>query len=91
MLAYESQMDIIVNKLGIDPVKIRLKNIVEVGYITPTEKQKVHAVGLGECLIKVKEDIFQKEEGEIIENRKRGKDLRVVIKHLKLLQELMLL
>jgi len=70
--AYESQMDIIAKKLGIDPVEIRLKNIVEEGYITPTEKQKVHAVGLGECLVKVKEDIFQKEEGEIIGNRKRG-------------------
>lgn len=70
--AYESQMDIIAKKLGIDPVEIRLKNIVEEGYITPTEKQEVHAVGLGECLAKVKEDIFQKEEGEIIGNRKRG-------------------
>jgi len=70
--AYESQMDIIAKKLGIDPVEIRLKNIVEEGYITSTEKQKVHAVGLGECLVKTKEDIFQKEEGEIIGNRKRG-------------------
>ena len=71
--AYESQMDIIANKLGINPVDIRLKNIVEEGYITPTEKQEAHAVGLGECLIKVKENISQKGEGKIIENRKRGK------------------
>ena len=73
--AYESQMDIIANKLGIDPVDIRLKNIVEEGYITPTEKEKAHAVGLGECLIKVKEGIFQKGEGKIIENKKRGKGI----------------
>ena len=71
--AYESQMDIIANKLGINPIDIRLKNIVEEGYITPTEKQEAHAVGLGECLIKVKENISQKGEGKIIENRKRGK------------------
>ncbi|MEE8564458.1 MAG: xanthine dehydrogenase family protein molybdopterin-binding subunit [Atribacterota bacterium] len=71
--AYESQMDIIANKLGINPVDIRLKNIVEEGYITPTEKQEAHAVGLNECLIKVKENISQKREGKIIENRKRGK------------------
>lgn len=70
--AYESQMDIIANKLGINPVDIRLKNIVEEGYITPTEKQEAHAVGLGKCLIKVKENMSQKQEGEIIENRKRG-------------------
>ena len=71
--AYESQMDIIANKLGINPVDIRLKNIVEEGYITPTEKQEAHAVGLDECLMKVKENISQKREGKIIENRKRGK------------------
>ena len=70
--AYESQMDIIAKKLDIDPVEIRLKNIVTEGYITPTEKQKAHAVGLGKCLIKVKEDLSQKEEGEITGNRKRG-------------------
>jgi len=70
--AYESQMDIIANKLGIDPIDIRLKNMVEEGYITSTEKQEAHAVGLAECLIKVKEDISQKREEKIIENRKRG-------------------
>ncbi|MBE3115354.1 MAG: xanthine dehydrogenase family protein molybdopterin-binding subunit [Actinobacteria bacterium] len=71
--AYESQMDIIADKLGINSIDIRLKNIVEEGYITPTEKQEAHAVGLGKCLIKVRENMSQKGEGKIIENRKRGK------------------
>jgi len=70
--AYESQMDIIANKLGIDPLEIRLKNIVEEGYITPTEKQKVHAVGLGECLTKVSEKLSRKKIDKNIKNKKRG-------------------
>ena len=70
--AYESQMDIIAMKLGIDPVDIRLKNIVDEGYITPTEKQEAHAVGLGKCLLQVKEDIFRKRKDRILENRVKG-------------------
>ncbi|MFQ5841163.1 MAG: xanthine dehydrogenase family protein molybdopterin-binding subunit [Thermodesulfobacteriota bacterium] len=58
--AHESQMDIMADKLGIDPLTIRLRNIVEEGYVSSTEKTEHHAVGLGECLRKVGEDIAQK-------------------------------
>ena len=58
--AHESQMDIIANKLRIDPLTIRLRNIVEEGYVSSTEKTEHHAVGLGECLKKVGEDIAQR-------------------------------
>jgi carbon-monoxide dehydrogenase large subunit len=61
--AHESQMDIIADKLGIDPLTIRLKNIVEEGYVSSTEKTEHHAVGLGECLKKVGENIAQKGGG----------------------------
>lgn len=61
--AHESQMDIIADKLGIDPLTIRLKNIVEEGYVSSTEKTEHHAVGLGECLKKVRENIAQKGGG----------------------------
>jgi len=70
--AYESQMDIIAKKLGIDPLEIRLKNIVDEGYITPTEKQEAHAVGLGECLIKSMENISQKRKEISKGNIKEG-------------------
>lgn len=73
--AYESQMDIIAKKLGIDPVDIRLKNIIDEGYITPTEKQEAHAVGLGECLVKSMGDISQKREKIIRANTKKGKGI----------------
>ena len=45
--AYESQMDMIAEKLGIDPVEIRLKNIVEEGTISHTG-EILHSIGLKE-------------------------------------------
>lgn len=62
--AHDSQMDIIAHKLGIDPLTIRLRNIVDEGYISGTEKTEHHAVGLGECLNKVTEDMSQNKEGK---------------------------
>jgi carbon-monoxide dehydrogenase large subunit len=55
--AHESQMDIIARQLGIDPVEIRLKNGVEEGDISPTGQQKLHSVGLKECIKKVVESV----------------------------------
>jgi carbon-monoxide dehydrogenase large subunit len=47
-------MDIIARKLGMDPFEIRLRNIVDEGYVSGTEKTAHHAVGLGECLKQVR-------------------------------------
>jgi len=47
--AVESQMDIIADALGIDPLEFRLKNIVRDGDEGPTG-QVLSAVGLEECL-----------------------------------------
>ncbi len=52
--AIESQMDIIAQKLGIDPLELRLRNAVEEGSICPTG-QIAHAVGLKECLRSLEE------------------------------------
>jgi CO/xanthine dehydrogenase Mo-binding subunit len=49
--AVESQMDIIADALGIDPLDFRLKNIVREGDEGPTG-QVLDAVGLEECLRK---------------------------------------
>ena len=49
--AVESQMDIIADALGIDPLALRLKNIVREGDEGPTG-QVLSAVGLEECLVK---------------------------------------
>jgi CO/xanthine dehydrogenase Mo-binding subunit len=47
--AVESQMDIIADALGIDPLELRLRNIVHAGDEGPTG-QVLSAVGLEECL-----------------------------------------
>src|SRR5437763_3391631 len=49
--AVESQMDIIADALGLDPLELRLKNIVREGEEGPTG-QVLNAVGLEECLRK---------------------------------------
>jgi CO/xanthine dehydrogenase Mo-binding subunit len=49
--AVESQMDIIADALGLDPLELRLKNIVHEGDEGPTG-QILEAVGLEECLRK---------------------------------------
>ena len=50
--AGESQMDIIAEKLGIDPVELRLKNCLDTGDETPVG-DRAHHIALRECLIKV--------------------------------------
>jgi CO/xanthine dehydrogenase Mo-binding subunit len=54
--AVESQMDIIADALGIDPLELRLRNIVHEGEEGPTG-QVLAAVGLEECLRKVADAI----------------------------------
>lgn len=72
--AYESQMDMIAEKLGMDPYEIRIRNMMEENYRMPTHKTEAHAVGLPECLKKVKEDIgiFSKTKKNMKENIKTG-------------------
>ncbi len=54
--AVESQMDIIADALGIDPLEMRLRNIVREGDEGPTG-QVLSAVGLEECLLRAAEAI----------------------------------
>jgi CO/xanthine dehydrogenase Mo-binding subunit len=49
--AVESQMDIIADALGLDPLELRLRNIVREGDEGPTG-QVLTAVGLEECLLR---------------------------------------
>lgn len=58
--AVESQMDIIADALGIDPLELRLRNIVREGDEGPTG-QVLTAVGLEECLLRAAEAIGWKE------------------------------
>ena len=58
--AVESQMDIIADALGIDPLELRLRNIVREGDEAPTG-QVLTAVGLEECLLRAAEAIGWKD------------------------------
>ena len=61
--ACESQMDIIAEELGIDPVEIRLKNAFETDDVSPTGV-KLKAVGLKECIHKVAAEIGWYQRGK---------------------------
>jgi len=64
-IAHEQQMDMLAEKLGMDPVTIRLKNIFRKGSITATGQVLIESVPLEECLLKVAEGMdFQLERGE---------------------------
>lgn len=54
-IAYEQQMDILAEKLGIDPITIRMKNIFKKGSITATGQVLTESVPLQECMEKVVE------------------------------------
>jgi carbon-monoxide dehydrogenase large subunit len=60
--AIESHMDMIAEKLNLDPLEFRWKNVLEEGVPTPTG-QVAHAVGLKECLQSIKET-WKKKSGE---------------------------
>ncbi len=53
--AYESQMDIIAEKLGINPIELRLKNAYQVGSTTPNGQKLYASVGVKETIIKAVE------------------------------------
>jgi carbon-monoxide dehydrogenase large subunit len=61
--ATESQMDILAEGIGMDPVEFRIKNALEEGDITVTG-QVLHSVGIKECIRKAAEGIgLGKEDG----------------------------
>lgn len=60
--AHESQMDIIAEKLGLDPLTIRMKNVVTEGSKAVTG-QRLYSVGLKECQEQVGKALNQDSEG----------------------------
>ena len=81
--AYESQMDDIARRLGIDPLELRLKNLVQEGDVFVTG-DKLVSVGIAECLKGAAEAVGWKgkaEQGSREPSGKvRGKGLAVMIK-----------
>ncbi len=52
--AFESQMDIIAEKLGIEPLEIRLKNVITQWDTSCIGHTFIYSTGLKECLLKIK-------------------------------------
>ncbi len=49
-IAHESQMDLLAQKLGMDPLEIRRINALRAGSLTATGQKLTASVGIGECL-----------------------------------------
>ncbi len=65
----ETQIDLIADKLGIDPIEIRRKNAMYPGYEVPGQAY-IQSCGLSECLDKIEEWI--KSRGKLPPNRGIG-------------------
>ncbi len=55
-IAYEQQMDILAEKLGLSPIEFRMKNIMKKGSITATGQVLIDSVPLDKCLEAVDEN-----------------------------------
>jgi CO/xanthine dehydrogenase Mo-binding subunit len=81
--AYESQMDDIARRLGVDPLELRLKNMVQEGDVFVTG-DKLISVGLSNCLRRAAEAVGWKGTAEqaprALSGKVRGKGLAVMIK-----------
>lgn len=53
--AFESHLDDIARKLHLDPIEIRQKNLVDVGYVDELSKNKIQSCGIKACTIKGQE------------------------------------
>jgi CO/xanthine dehydrogenase Mo-binding subunit len=73
--ATESQMDELAEKLGLDPLEFRLKNLLKKGSYTLTNQLLEDPVGIGEALSKVGKKSNWKEKRREYKKR-RGKKVR---------------
>lgn len=60
--AFECHLDDVARKLNMDPIELRKKNFVEVGFVEPVSKNKVLSCGIRECVEKGKELIKWEEK-----------------------------
>jgi xanthine dehydrogenase molybdenum-binding subunit len=80
--AQESQVDILADRIGMDPLKLRLKNYRERGEIDPVLNEEIRSNGLVECLAKgaAASGWAKKRHGEPTGNpKKKGIGLSIVL------------
>lgn len=69
MWAVDSQMDILAEMVGMDPVEFRLKNALDLGSVTATGQVLKTSVGIKECIRKAADAIGWKER---VQGRGKG-------------------
>jgi len=70
--ATETQLDMVAKEIGMDPMEIRLKNFVYVGY-DHVEHYKIHSCGLKQCLEFVEKELdWKKRKGKLPPGRGIG-------------------
>ena len=81
--AYESQMDDMARRLGIDPLEFRLKNLVREGDVFVTG-DKLISVGISDCVKQAAEAVgwqgVEEQSARVLSGKVRGKGLAVMIK-----------
>jgi carbon-monoxide dehydrogenase large subunit len=82
MFALESQMDVIAERLGIDPVEIRLRNAVDEGSVSASRQQITHT-SLKECILKA----ARESKWEDRNDKMKGKDTIVKGKGLSIMHK----
>jgi CO/xanthine dehydrogenase Mo-binding subunit len=74
LFAAESQMDLLAEKLGLDPVEFRRRNLLRVGDTTVTGQKLLNSVGLEETLDKVLQSSGWSPRSKRDASKNEGKD-----------------
>ncbi|TGE34555.1 xanthine dehydrogenase molybdenum-binding subunit XdhA [Desulfosporosinus sp. Sb-LF] len=75
--AFESHIEDIAKKLNMDPIEIRKKNLVDVGYVDPHSKNKIMSCGIRECIDKGRE-LIKWDEKKALYKQQSGEKRRGV-------------
>lgn len=69
--AFESHLEEIAKELKLDPIEIRQKNLVKLGWTDPLSKNRVLSCGIRECIDKGKELIHWEEKKAQVQDQTR--------------------
>ena len=73
--AFEAHLEDIAKQLAMDPLELRRKNLVKIGYVDPISKNKVTSCGIHECIEKGKA-LIKWDEKKALYKEQSGEKLR---------------
>jgi aldehyde oxidoreductase len=74
-IAVETLIDIVAERLGLDPLEFRLKNALEKGSVTASGQTLEHSVGLRDCLVALR-PTWQRQRREVEAFNRTSRHLR---------------